>query len=274
MKQSKPHLLTIDLSAFGEGAAAGEGGAPEAAETHAAPETRGEKQPEQTAALRTDMEKPETAEKRKAFRALISGAYKEQYTEETQKLINRRFRESETLRQAHEKTRPLLDYLASRYGAAEPEALLEALRAEEDGAAREAERLRQETQAMHFRADSFAEQCCRRWLEEAEQLAQRYPEFSLDEMQRNRVFTLLLGGGVPMEQAYRAAAVETIERQAAAGAEKAVTANIRARGSRPEEAGAAPTPAFGVKETVSNLSDREVLEILARISSREKITFG
>ena len=38
-------------------------------------------------------------EKAKAFRALIRGEYRAQYAEETQKLINRRFKETEKLRQ-------------------------------------------------------------------------------------------------------------------------------------------------------------------------------
>lgn len=88
------------------------------------------------------------------------------------------------------------------------------------------------------------------------------------------LFTLMLRNDYPMEQAYKACKPDELAARAAASAEKAVTDHIRARGGRPAEAGANPSPAFAVKEDVTKLSDRDVLRILGRIGSGSRVSFG
>jgi hypothetical protein len=85
---------------------------------------------------------------------------------------------------------------------------------------------------------------------------------------------VLLRNNFPMEEAYKSAFSDRILAAAIADAQKSVTDNIKARGSRPPEAGAASTPAFAVKDDVSKLSDKDVLEVLAQINSGRKVTFG
>lgn len=297
-------LLTIDLSMFGEGGApagasgaapaGGEGNATATAEAPAAaPEVRYGKQPEQTAAPQQQTQTPETPpDKGKQFKELISGEFKDQYTEATQKLLNRRFRESDAKISAQQ---PIMDLLASRYGIedGDPAKIMSAVQSDTafwqeaaDAAGltveqyrrmRELEANNRQFQAMQQsqQRQYLAQRQYQKWQAEAEALKQSYPDFDLDEAMQNDMFTYLLqSGNYPMETAYKASFAEQLAAKAAANAEKAVTDNIKARGSRPTEAGASAAPAFAVKDDVSKLSDRDVLAVLSQISNGGRVTFG
>lgn len=288
-------LLTIDLSMFGDAApAAGEGSAPAAAEAPAAaPEVRYGKQPEQTAAPQqeTPNPTPETPpDKNKLFSDLIKGEYKDQYTEATQKLIDRRFKGINTQLQAQQ---PIIDLLDQRYGTngdmAKLQAAIETDRAywqdaaDQAGMSVEQYQQMQKLQAQNRQllaaqqsqqAQYMASLQYSKWQAEAETMKKAYPEFDLEAAMENDLFGLMLRNGYPMEQAYKACNPDRLAAQAAASAEKAVTDNIKARGARPAEAGANPTPAFVVKDDVSKLSGKEVRDILAQINSGKRISFG
>lgn len=292
------HLLTIDLSLFGEGGAsgsapaAGEGSAPAAAaEAPAAqPEVRYGKQPEQTAAPQ-QTQTTETPDKGKQFKDLIKGEFKDQYTEATQKLLDRRFRETDERIRAQQ---PIIDMLAQRYGITDGnmEKLLGAIESDtaywQDAADAAGMSVDQYQQMKKLEAQNqrlldaqqnqqrqyLAQLQFQQWSKEAEAMKERYPEFSLEDMLENELFRLMLHNKYPMEQAYKACVPDQLAAQAAASAEKAVADNIKARGARPTEAGAAPTPAFTVKDDVSKLSDEDVLKVLAQISNGRKVTFG
>lgn len=289
-------LLTIDLSMFGDAApTAGEGSAPAAAEAPAAaPEVRYGKQPEQTAAPQqeTSNPTPETPpDKGKMFKDLIKGEYKDQYTEETQKLIDRRFRD---VNMKIGSMQPIIDMLDTRYGTkgdmANLMSAIESDRAYWQDAADQAGMSVEQYQTMQrlqrqndqFRAAQeeqqrqwLAERQYAKWVQEAETMKQKYPDFDLEQASANDMFLYLLkSGNYPMEQAYKAAFAEQIAAKAAASAEKAVTDNIKARGARPAEAGANPAPAFAVKDDVNNLSKEDVLAILGQISENRRISFG
>lgn len=295
MLKTKPiYLLTIDLSMFGEGAApaGGDASAPAAAaEAPAAPqEVRYGKQPTAEAAPQTETQNP-TVDKGKQFADLIKGDFKEQYTEATQKLINRRFRETDAKISAQQ---PVMDLLASRYGIddGDPAKILNAVQADTafwqeaaDAAGMTVEqyrtmrqleaRNRQLMQAQQTQqAQYLAQRRYQQWQAEAEQLKAKYPAFNLEEMQGNDVFTTLLKNGFSMEQAFRSCSTEYLAAQAAVQAEKAVTDNIRARGSRPAEAGSSSKPAAEIKDDVSKLSDKDVLAVLAQIGGGKKISFS
>ncbi len=287
-------LLTIDLSMFGEGAPAGEGGAPAAAEAPAAaPEVRYGKQPEQTAApQQTQTSTPETPpDKGKLFAELIKGEYKDQYTEATQKLINRRFRDTDARIQAMQ---PIVDLISKRYGVEDGDLSKVAQMLESDNAfwnfVGEMEGKSGEEKLSEIKKDIvidrltrqnqtqqkqwLAQQQYAQWEQEAAKMRETYSDFDLDVALENDVFALMLKNRYSMEQAYKAAFAEQIAAKAAAGAEKAVVDNIKARGTRPSEAGANPTPAFTVKDDVSKLSDKDVLSILSQISNGGRVTFG
>ncbi|MBR1659004.1 MAG: hypothetical protein IJ705_01640, partial [Oscillospiraceae bacterium] len=271
----------------------GEAGTTAQAAGTAAPEPRPGEQPEQTAGPQKDT-KPTAEERRRAFRELINGEYKDLYTEETQRMLNRRFKEVGDLRGRLDSMQPVLDVLQERYGvdAADPQKLARAISddsalwsqaAEQAGLTveqyKQIRRLEAQNALLQERqrkseAQSLANLQYNRWTKEAEELKGRYPEFSLESMQGNEIFYTLLKNNFPMEQAYRAASVDAIEQSAAQRAEKAITDNIRARGARPPEAGGSAAPAFRSKEDVSKLSDKDVLAILADISGGKKVSFS
>ena len=128
--------------------------------------------------------------------------------------------------------------------------------------------------AYHARASAFAAARCRAWLAEAEALADAEPGFDLAAAGRSRVFTALLRAGLPLREAWRAANVDAVARRAAADARAALSADIRARGARPTEAGAAAMPAFAARPDVRRLTDAEVRDVLGRVERREHVSFG
>jgi len=292
MLQDTIYLLRIDLSMFGEGG--GEGGAPagdggaQAAEAPAGEVLYG-KQPEQTAEVQQETQ-PHPVDKGKQFKDLIKGEFKDQYTEATQALINRRFRDTDAKIQSMQ---PVIDLLDQRYGTnGDMAALMQAIegdRAYWQDAADQAGMTVEQYQKMqqlerqnrqylavqrNQQAQFLAQRRYQQWQAEAEQVKQTYPEFDLDRAQQNETFMLLLRNNYPMENAYKAAFADEIAAQTAAKTQKAVTDNIKARGTRPAEAGAAATPAFQVKDDVSKLSDQDVLEVLKQLSNGRKVTFG
>ena len=255
----------------------------------------------------------ETEDRTRAFRALIRGEYREQYAAETQKLINRRFRETEALRQrlgALEKaaegfarrrgldpadTQSLIGALGASEGAEAPdahaatEAAAEAkpgraaetaqaadaadaeAKAKEAEAAAKSRRANAENAAA--RAHAFALDRSAKWSAQAEECARKNPGFDLGAMCADPTFRLLLTNGADVERAWQAATVRERMAEAAAAAEKAVADNIRARGTRPQEAGAG-MPRQSLRPDASRLSDSEVLDVIARLDRRERVSFG
>ena len=77
-----------------------------------------------------------------------------------------------------------------------------------------------------------------------------------------------------MEQAYKVLHMDDFLSKATAQAEKTITNNIRARGARPQENGAAPKSAVVVKDDVSKLTPADRAEIARRAAMGETITFN
>ena len=94
------------------------------------------------------------------------------------------------------------------------------------------------------------------------------------EIDGNPDFLALLQRGVSVEQAYKVLHMNDFLSKATAQAEKAVTDNIRARGARPPENGAATKSAVVVKDDVSKLTPADRAEIARRAAMGETITFN
>lgn len=288
------NLLTIDLSLFGEGEGApagGEASVPAEAAAPAASEVRYGKQPEQTAAPQQEQtQNPPAPDKGKTFREMIRGEYRDQYADETQKLINRRFRDTDAKIQSMQ---PIIDALDARYGTnGDMAKLMNAIEGDTaywqeaaDAAGMTVEQYQrmakierenkqllaaQQSQQARYMASLQYSQ----WQAEAENMKAQYPDFDLDTAMENDLFTLMLKNKYPMEQAYKAAFSDRLAAQAAADAEKAVTDNIKARGNRPAEAGSKSAAPFTVKDDVSKLTDQDVLAILGQISNGGRVSFG
>ncbi len=290
-------LLTPALDLFdGQQADTGHAGEDTAG---AAPEnTAGENSAEDTSpdAGERAPESRGEASLRREFRELVTGRFRDIYTQETQRMIDRRFRETKRLESELSRSRPVMETLAERYGLrpSDTEGIARALEADDGllreraekagmsvGLYKELQRLRSgyETLLSERRAAEGrrnAERQLESWYGQAESLSLEYPGFNLEREAKDGRFTAMLRAGLSVGEAYRAAhfdeLVESAAKRAADEAEKRVADSVRATGARVAENGTAPGSSFTVKNDVSRLTRRERAEIARRVLSGERIT--
>ena len=145
-------------------------------------------------------------ERRKAFQELVNGEFKDIYTEETQRIIDRRFREARNLEQQAAKQQPVIDMLMQRYKISDGDMSKLAQAVENDDAywseaAEEAgmsvgqykqfQKLQRENAAL-LRAQRMrqnqqaAQQQLQKWYGEGEQVKAVYPDFDLSTESKTR----------------------------------------------------------------------------------------
>ncbi|MCD7927353.1 MAG: hypothetical protein LUF80_00585 [Oscillospiraceae bacterium] len=306
-------LRPMDLSLFdgAAGAAGGEGegqgetqaavpaptrrGKPGETIKYGKQETAASDAAEPAAGVQDQAETPQ--DKGKAFQELIAGEYKDEYTRETQRIVNRRFAETKALQDQVAKSQPVLDLLMQRYKitdgdmgklqkAVESDDAYWSQAADEAGMSVEQYKAFQKLQrdnAMLLRAQKQvqnrqnANQQAQKWVREAEAVKQQFPKFDLGAELKNPAFVSMLRSGTPVEHAYKVIHFDSLVADAknvtAAQTEKTVVDNIRAKGARPAENGTAAQSAFTVKDDVSKLSKKDRAEIAKRAARGEKIAF-
>lgn len=236
-------------------------------------------------------------EKRRAFQDLVNGEYKDVYTEETQRIINRRFKETATLQKTVDETQPLVDMLMQRYeikngdmkklmAAIEDDDAYWSEAADEAGMTvdqykrfqklqRDNEALRRSQEAQ--RGQQYAKEQAQKWYQEAEAVKAKFPKFDFAADLQNPSFISMLKAGTPVEHAYKVLHFDELVGNAvqvtAANTEQAIVANVRARGTRPQENGTAAQSAFTIKDDVSKLSKKDRQEIARRVARGEMISF-
>lgn len=265
------------------------------------PAAQQEEQPDAGAEKVKDVETTSDAleERKKAFRKLITEDYKDLYTQETQRMIDRRFREAREMEKQMQSYRPVLDTLMERYGIKDGDAkrLLEAVdndhaywseAAEEAGMSedqyREFRRLKRENAGL-LRAQQMQQQEAQikaqgeKWYMEAEAMKGNplYQNFDLMQELQNQDFVSLLQAGTPMEHAYKVLHFDELMgnavQAAAASTEKKVADNVRAKGSRPSENGTNSNSAFVTKTDPTKLTRADFEEIERRVARGERISF-
>lgn len=233
------------------------------------------------------------AERRKAFRTLINGEYKDAFSEEFNQLFNRRSQKYREQLQSHQ---GLIDLLSSRYGvedgdvsklqaAIEADDALWQEKAEEAGMdlatykrvqQMEAENRRLRAEQQRSLQDQLARQTMSRWAEQERELKGLYPTFDLRGEMSNPAFVAMLRAGAPMRNVFEAVHMDEIKRgliQAVQkDTEKAVTDHIRARGARPSEGGGG-SAGVSVSEDVHKLTRQQREELARRAERGETITF-
>lgn len=236
-------------------------------------------------------------ERRKAFRDLVNGEYRDVYTEETQRIIDRRFAETRNLQKQLDDAKPILDKLAARYDILDGDMskLAKAIddddsywsaAAEESGMPvqqyKEYQRMRQQNAMLlqeqkNRMAQAQANAQMQRWFQESQAVKAKYPDFDFNSELNNPTFVSLLRAGTPIEHAYKVMHFDALMGDAvqatAANTEQAVVKNIQAKGNRPTENGTASQSAFTVKKDVSALSRKERAEIARRVEHGAKISF-
>lgn len=236
-------------------------------------------------------------ERRKQYRAMVEGEFKDLYTEDTQRIINRRFKEGKVAEDALQKQQPVIDMLMQRYKIADGDMakLLTAVEnddaywseaADEAGmtveAYKEFSRQKRELEAIRKQQTQnqqreAAEKQMQQWYTEGEEVKAAYPGFDLNTEAQNPRFLSMLKAGVPVMHAYKVMHMDEIMsdamQTAAKRSEQAVVNNIKARGSRPAENGLSSQSAFTVKDDVSKLSKKDRAEIAKRVARGEKVAF-
>lgn len=236
-------------------------------------------------------------QKRAAFKELIEGEYKDQYTEMFQNAFNRRFKESKGMEQSLNAQKPIMDMLMQRYNIADGDVakLQTAIEqdneywesaAEESGltveqymAMKKLERENAEFHKMRQRqqADAQAQQKMNEWYAAAEKLKAVYPTFDFRAEAQNPQFTGLLKAGVSVQQAYELVHMDEIKASTAQAAAQSagaqMQAKIQSKAARPQENGTSSQSAVIVKNDVHNLTRAERAEIARRAARGESIKF-
>lgn len=234
-------------------------------------------------------------EKAKQFRELINGEYKDLFAQETQRIIDRRFRDFKTLQETLDKYKTISDTLAAKYGIedGDPDKLMEAIEKDNalwESAAEDAgmpvDKYR-EYQAMlrenrrnaellrRIQQQQAVSNQLRVWNEQAEGMKEKYPDFDLVTESQNPEFLAALKAGMSIEKAYRAVHFEELlqkEKSAAAKTtEKAVVENIKAKGARPAENGTSSQGGIVFKTDPSKFTKADRAEIARRVARGEKV---
>ena len=235
--------------------------------------------------------------RRKAFRDMVNGEFKDIYTEETQQIINRRFKESKGMEASLSAQKPIMDMLMQRYNIGDGDvAKLQAAIEEDNSYWQEAadqqgltvdqyktkmklERENAELKAAQQRqlGEQAAQQQFAKWTQEAESVKGLYPGFDLRAELQSGQFRDLLKAGISVQQAYELVHMDEIRdataRSAAKTASEQMAANIKSRAARPSENGTSSQSAVVVKNDVSKLTRAERAEIARRAQRGEKISF-
>lgn len=234
-------------------------------------------------------------DKRKAYQDIVNGEYKDQYAEDIQRIINRRFKETKGLQEQVDAQKGLIDTLSARYGVTDINDLVKAVNddtafwkeaAEEAGMTVEQYKKVQQLEAQNKallqneqkrQLDAKVQSQLAQWSQEEAAMQQKYKGFSLAKEMQDPQFMAMLKTGLPMEHAYKVKHMDELIADArlttAATVEKATIDNIRAKGARPQENGSSPQSAFTVKDDVSKLTKKDRAEIARRVARGEHIEF-
>lgn len=240
-------------------------------------------------------------QRKKAYRDLMNGEYKDLYTEDTQRIINSRFRDMKALEKQVQDTRPVVDMLLQRYNIADGDLTKLTAAVENDNAywseaAEEAgmsveqykkfQKLQRDNAALlkeqeRRQGQEAAERQMQKWAQEEQDVKQTYPSFDLKAELENEQFRFLITNAkspVPLKHAYEVVHMDEIKagiaQMQAKATEKQVVDSIRAKGARPAENGTSSQSAFTVKDDVGKLSAKDMAEINRRVMRGERISFG
>ena len=236
-------------------------------------------------------------DKKKAYRELVTGEYKDIHTDEMQRVINRRFSQSRTLETQMQAQQPVIDMLMQRYniGDGDIQKLAAALEndnaywseaAEEAGMSveqyKQFQKMKRENDAFHAaqrgrQQQEARQQQAKKWFQEAQAVKAKFPNFDLSAELKDPAFTAMLRAGTPVEHAYKVRHFDELVSDAvqvtASTTEKNVVNNIRARGNRPAENGTTAQSAFTIKDDVSKLSKKDRAEAARQAMRGVKIEF-
>lgn len=289
-------LWKLNLCLFGEGG--GEGGGEGAAASAAGGEGAAA-QPATEAQQEQPAERtPE--EKAKAFEELIKGEYAKEFSDRTNGIIAKRFKETKGLEAQMEKLKPVLSALSAKYGETDHDKLIAAVQADksfyQDAADAEGMTVEQyqERETLREKARAYDQMLSERdrleterkayaqWDAQSQELKKVYPGFDFAAECQNEAtghtFIKLLGQGVPVETAYKAIHADELLSGAIQTAvnttRQRTMETIRAQGMRPDENGVGGSVATQMKtKDPAAMTKAEREEMVRRARRGERITF-
>ena len=297
----KQLFLTLNLQLFGEGAGeSGDSGtgAQEATGENAiaaVSQLKGENNPEgQTLTAEGQATPPD---RNAEFEKLIKGEYKDLYDARIKDTVQKRLKSTKETVEKYNALAPTLEMLSKKYGvdASDIEALNKAI--EDDDAyyeeealqkgvsveqlktirkmERENAELKRQMQEQEVREN--ANKIYIKWLEQAEALKSVYPNFNLETELQNTRFVELLKSNIDVRTAFEVMHKDEIVGSAmqftAQQTKQKVVNSIIANGARPTENGTGSQSSAVVKSDVSQLSNKDIDELLRRSKHGERITF-
>ncbi len=304
-------IRNLNLQLFAEGGAGDGSGTGVTAP--AAGETKGAKNPlanvvygkqEEAPAAGEPEAKPEEGNAEpsaESFDSLIKGKYKADFDKAVQDIVQKRLRGSKdmeaSLNDRLNQMQPVFDELAHKYGVdgSNPEAILNAMRtddgflekeAQEKGLSvqqlREIRKMELENEGlrrqMRERSDrEQAERIYSKWMQDAEDLKEQFPDFDLETELANPQFQGLLRANIDVATAYQVihkdelipAAMQYTAQQVQSKMANSVAAN----NARPRENGIGGSSPVTVKADVSKLTKADRAEIARRVARGERIVF-
>lgn len=294
--QKEEYLVEkFNLQLFAEGGEGAEGAVNTSAEEEAENTFEsGESEPETEESLPSDSKEEKTP-----FSELIKNEYKDDFTEEVNKIISKRYKNEKTFESKYDKLKESFVPLMERFEVKTPEELIEKLSGDERKLSEEAMERGMELEdykrflalkADNRRKTEYIERIERRnaeaeraraheeqlskWNAEAEEVKKEYPDFELSEEVGNKSFLTALRMGVGMKDAYRITHPDVYRRQIEKAERKAALEAQRAKSSRPTELGTGAGAPARETPDVKNLTDKEMEDIRRRVMQGEKITFS
>lgn len=236
-------------------------------------------------------------DRQKQWESMINGDFKDLYTKSTQQIIDKRFKQTKNLEDTVKNQDPIMQMLYQRYKveAGDHKSLIAALEsddaywtdaADEAGMTvdqyKEFSKLKRDHDALEQEKAQREQQDranaqLQEWFMQGEELKKTFPSFDLNAESQNPDFVSLLRKGLNVSEAFRLLHMDEIVTEtmktAASAAEKRVTNNVRARGTRPAENGTAAQSAFTIKNDVRKLTKADRAEIARRVARGEEISF-
>lgn len=243
---------------------------------------------------------PEGRDLNAEFEALIKGDFKEQYSQNVQRIVKERLKGSKQTESSLKEARELLTLVGERYGqdGSDLKALRAALENDKQYLEQEAiekgmtveqlaefKRMERENRAFKEQQRQAAQQQeferkFSGWSQEAEALKGEYPALNLMQEFENPQFIRLLDSGVSVKAAYQAVHFDELMGGAlqytAAQAQKKIMDSVRANGARPTENGTKGSGGAREKLDVTKLTKEQRRELAERAirNPDERITFG
>lgn len=297
------NLRKFDGEAAAPGAPVGDTTSPDAGENKGEQKVvYGKVQPSDNSDASREKDSTPSPETRKAdFEKIIQGDYKDLYEEKFQEVFNKRFKDYKTLQKQTDDAKSLIDLLGPKYGVTDGDLSKLSKAIQEDSSIWEEQALEQgltvdqykkmkqlEKESQAFREmqqqaeqERGAHETYNKWLGQAENLKQMYPQFNLEsEIQHpgtGQQFIDVLAATNDVKAAYHAVHFEEILPMAmqttASKVKEATVRNIQSRNSRPAENGLNSSNGVVVKNDPSKFTDEDIDEVIRRVQRGEPISF-